>query len=177
MGGRRDLRKGSGRFLRRHGPVLRAGVTFIGLLVLLLLLYVRLEEAGYLRGIDTSTARATSFLANLFGGGSQAVGTVVRSADMEMAIGSDCTPLVPIIILMCALVAYPSPVRRIGVGIAIGAPLLWALNLVRTTSLFLIGAARPGLFDTAHYLIWQPLMILAAIIVWLVWVERYASAA
>lgn len=177
MGGRQGLKRGFGRLVRRHGPVLRAGVTFIGLLVLLLLLYVRLEEAGYLRGVDASTAGATSFLANLFGGSSYSIGPLIRSADMEMAIGSDCTPLVPIIILVCALVAYPSPVRRIGVGIAIGAPLLWTLNLVRTASLFLIGSAWPGLFDTAHYLIWQPLMILAAIIVWLVWVERYASAA
>jgi exosortase/archaeosortase family protein len=59
-------------------------------------------------------------------------------------------------------------------GIAIGIVALFALNLVRTVSLFYIGAHFPDFLDTAHVLIWQSVMILAAIALWLFWVEKLA---
>jgi len=149
---------------------------FIGLLVLLLLLYVRLEDSGFLRGFDAFIARTTSLVVDLFGGGSHVVGAVIRSPEMEMRIGSDCTPIVPAIILVSALIVYPTSLRRIALGIVVGTVALWILNLVRTTSLFLIGSSWPVFFDTAHYLVWQPVMILTAIVVWLLWVERCANA-
>ena len=65
-----------------------------------------------------------------------------------------------------------STIRQKGEGIALGILVLYALNLVRTVSLFLVGTYFPGLFDTAHYIVWQSLMILLAIGLWLFWVEK-----
>ena len=93
-----------------------------------------------------------------------------------MAIVGDCTGIVPVIVLLCGLLAYPAMMKRKAFGMLVGAVVLLLLNLVRTTSLFRVGSWRPHLLDTAHYLVWQPVMILAAIVLWLVWVERYANA-
>lgn len=163
-------------FLRRNGPLLRAVGIFVVSLAVLLVIYVRLEELGLLRSLDHAIARATSSVLDLFGAGTHVEGALVASSNMEMMISGDCTGLVPVIVLASGLLAYPSDWRRRAIGIAVGAIGLLLLNMVRTVTLFAIGSWQPTFFDTAHYLVWQPLMILAAVGLWLVWVERYARA-
>jgi len=53
--------------------------------------------------------------------------------------------------------------------------ILFVLNLVRTVSLYYIGAHIPVFFDTAHFVVWQAAMILAVVILWLVWVGRIVN--
>ena len=50
------------------------------------------------------------------------------------------------------------------------------INLVRIISLFLIGSAYPQYLEIAHLLVWQTAIILSAIVLWLIWVERLAIA-
>lgn len=75
-----------------------------------------------------------------------------------------------------AVVAYPSSMKAKGIGIALGIVVLTAINLVRIINLFLIGSAYPQYLEIAHLLVWQTAIILSAIILWLIWVERLAIA-
>ena len=46
-----------------------------------------------------------------------------------------------------------------------------ALNIVRVISLFYIGQWSPGAFEWAHLYLWQVLIMLDALIVWLIWIQ------
>ena len=79
------------------------------------------------------------------------------------------------VILLCAVVAYPSHIRQKVACMAIGTGVLFLLNLVRTVTLYYVGAHIPAFFDTAHFVVWQSAMILAVVALWLFWVGRVVN--
>ncbi len=161
-----------GTLLVRHKAVIHAVLIFAGLLLLALFAYDWLTNSDFFHPVLALTAGGTGWLVNLFGGDVEVQGVNLVSKDFTMDIVGECTGLIPAIIFLCALVAYPDrPISKL-VGGALGTVIMLVLNFVRTTSLFYIGSAFPGFLDVAHYLIWQSLMILAAIFLWLFWVER-----
>jgi exosortase H (IPTLxxWG-CTERM-specific) len=126
-----------------------------------------------LRPLYDFTAAATGAIANLFGAAAQVHGSEVTSPDFSMSIVFGCTGIVPMVIFISAVLAYPCTAKQKAMGIALGIVALYVLNLVRMVSLFFIGAhLSENIFNTAHFLIWQPVMILAAIVLWLFWVEK-----
>ena len=173
----RAVLQGAGPYLRRNWSVVRAGLIFAACILVFMLAYSRLTESALFDGIVTLTARATASVLSLFDGDVQVSGIVVTSPGFTMGIIEACTGIVPMIIFVSAVLAYPSSVRQKAIGIALGILGIYAVNLVRTTTLFAVGAHFPGFFDTAHYLVWQSLMILAAVVFWLLWVMRLAHAA
>jgi exosortase/archaeosortase family protein len=164
--------------VRRHQRVVRAGLIFGGGVLAFMLIYARMVDTGALTGFLTFTARATGGILNLFGASVQVDGTLVSSADYSINIVTECTGLVPMAIVVCAVLAYPATWKQKGIGAALGIVAVFVLNLVRTSSLFFIGSHfSSSFFNTAHFLIWQPVMIVAAIVLWLFWVEKLVRVA
>ena len=115
---------------------------------------------------------------NLFGASVQVDGTLISSPDYSIRIVTECTGLIPMAIVVCAVLAYPGTWKQKGIGAALGIVALFVLNLVRTSSLFFIGSHfSSSFFNTAHFLIWQPVMIVVAIVLWLFWVEKLVRVA
>jgi exosortase/archaeosortase family protein len=50
------------------------------------------------------------------------------------------------------------------------------LNVIRLVSLFYIGTYAPKQLDLFHLLIWQGVMILSVVMLWLFWVRRWGHA-
>ncbi len=169
--------RGAGPYLKRNRAVVKACLIFAVCILFFMLAYSWLTESTLFDGIVTFTARATAFVLGLFDGEVQVLGTMVASPGFTMGIIEACTGIVPMIIFVSAVLAYPSSVRQKAIGIGLGISGIYAVNLVRTTTLFAVGAHFPGFFDTAHYLVWQSLMILAAVVFWLLWVMRLAHVA
>lgn len=164
-------------YLRRNWAVVRACLVFAACMLVFMLVYSRLTDNTLFEGFRSFTARATAAFLNLFGGGVNVDGVMVSSAGFSMGIIEACTGIVPMAIFASAVLAYPSSARHKVIGISLGVLGLYAVNLVRTASLFFVGAHFPGFFDTAHYLVWQSLMIMVAIVFWLLWVSRLAHVA
>ncbi len=157
----------------RHNQIaIRSCAIFISCVLLSAFAYSRLIEADFFANILAFTARATGFFLNLLGNQVQVSGITVWSSDFSVNIGTGCTGLVPIMLFVCAILAYPCGIRFKGLGIALGILCLYSLNLFRTVSLFYIGAHFYSFFETAHLLLWQSLMILSAIVLWLFWARR-----
>ena len=57
------------------------------------------------------------------------------------------------------------------IGIAIGIVAVQGLNIVRVISLFYIGQWNFKVFEWAHLYVWQALIMLDVLIVWLLWVR------
>ncbi len=83
-----------------------------------------------------------------------------------------CTGLLPAAFLAVGVFAFPTHLRPKLVGIAIGIPLVFSLNLLRLASLFYIGVWHPNLFDLAHTVIWESLLLLSIVGFWLWWMRQ-----
>jgi exosortase/archaeosortase family protein len=50
------------------------------------------------------------------------------------------------------------------------------VNLVRVVALFLTGAYLPKFFDSSHTVVWQTIVILFGVLLWIFWANRFAVA-
>ena len=134
-------------------------------------------DALVFQPVARGIAKLAAFVLGLISIEAQAQGTVIRSGPFAAMVDTNCTGLFVMFIYLSALVAYPSGLREKVVGVALGFGALFLLNLARVSSLVVVGAARPDMLNVAHYLVWQSVMIVAALCLWLFWAERVADAA
>lgn len=118
---------------------------------------------------QTSTALVTMFDPNVI-----AEGKIIRSATNGFAVSIEagCNGVEATIVLLAAMLAFPAPWRYRFLGLAIGFVAVQALNVVRIISLFYIGQWNYTAFEWAHLYVWQALIMLDVLVVWLLWVRR-----
>lgn len=159
-------------FLRKHRVALASLTLFTILITISMLVYTRMAANGMLEPYCTLNANIAGSFLRLFIHDLTIDGATISSAGFSILIGDVCTGIIPMIILTSAILAYPSKIYPKLKAIAFGIITLMIVNLVRLITLFLIGIYAPGIFETAHYVIWQSLMILIAIGIWLFWIWR-----
>lgn len=118
-------------------------------------------------------ADASGFLITLFDSQVHTEGVVIRSLSngFAVAIAPGCDGIEAVIILMAAVLAFPAPWKHKFAGIAIGFVAIQSLNLVRIISLFYLGQWSQVAFDWFHLYLWQALIVLDALAVWLIWLR------
>jgi exosortase H (IPTLxxWG-CTERM-specific) len=123
-------------------------------------------------------ASISAGLVTLFDPAVAAVGKVLRSTSNGFAVSIEagCNGIEATIVLVAAIVAFPAPWRRKLVGLAAGIVAVQALNVVRVVSLFYLGQWSFAAFEWAHLYVWQALIMLDVLIVWLVWVRTLPRA-
>lgn len=102
--------------------------------------------------------------------------SLVVYAGFTLEIVPACDGLLPSALFAAAVLAYPSRWIDKGKGLLFGLPAIALVNLGRLTSLMVVGARRPDLFEAVHIYAWQALIIAATLLLWLLWVERLARA-
>ena len=115
-----------------------------------------------------STAIVTSFDPNVV-----AVGKVMRSTTNGFAVSIEagCNGVEATIVLVAAILAFPAPWKHKLVGLAAGIVAVQGLNVVRVISLFYLGQWDFQVFEWAHLYVWQALIMLDVLVVWLIWVR------
>ena len=68
--------------------------------------------------------------------------------------------------------ALPARWSRRLLGLAVGFLAIQLLNLVRVITLFWIGLHRPALFSSSHTVIWQSVVVLFGVLLFLLWASR-----
>ncbi len=93
--------------------------------------------------------------------------------DFAVAIEAGCNGVEAVIVLTAAMLAMPKvPWRwRLG-GILAGFLAIQGLNLVRIISLFYLGQWNRQAFEWAHLYLWQALIMLDVLVVFLIWLRR-----
>ena len=160
--------------LQSNRIIVRSCLIFTLSITAFVFIFSRLVESNALFAFMSFTARSAGFMLNLLGSDVHVDGNLVTSDTFSISIVNECTAAMPMIILCCGVFAYPSSFRHKLLGLALGLPGLFVFNLIRVVSLFYIGTFLGDFLDTAHLLIWQPLMILAVIAIWLVWAGKAA---
>jgi exosortase H (IPTLxxWG-CTERM-specific) len=123
-------------------------------------------------------ADVSVWLITLFDDNVIAVSNVIRdkSSGFGVRIERGCNGVEALIILFAALFAFPAPLKNKIVGFAIGFVAIQGLNLVRIISLFYLGQWNQVAFEWFHLYLWQALIILDALVVWLVWLRTLPQA-
>ena len=75
------------------------------------------------------------------------------------------------IVVLAAILATPAPWPQKGIGVGVGFLAIQLLNLVRIISLFYLLQWHPVWFEWAHLYLWQALIMLDGLIVYLLWVR------
>jgi exosortase H (IPTLxxWG-CTERM-specific) len=160
--------------------MLRFAILFpIIVLVLFAAYLLRPVELWLVDPFTSALASISTFLIDLFDDDAIASGKVIQSTATGFAVSIErgCNGLEAVIILCAALVAFPAPWKHRLIGFLIGFVAIQALNLVRIISLFYIGQWSQLWFDWFHHYLWQALIILDALVVWLIWLRYLPRSA
>lgn len=146
-------------------------VLLIGLFTLEILQPV---EQYFIMPFTAMIADISVWIVLLFDDNVIAQGNVIRDATNGFAVRIErgCNGVEALIILFAAIFAFPAPLKYKLLGFAIGFFAIQGLNLVRIISLFYIGQWNFAAFEWAHLYLWQALIILDALIVWLIWLRK-----
>jgi len=122
-------------------------------------------------------ARAGGAALNLLGQQTTMNGTIIRSARFAVNIRNGCNGVEAMLIYFAAVLAFPASWKSRLLGVAFGFIAIQLVNLIRVVALFLTGVYLPRLFDSSHTVIWQTIVILAGVLLWILWANRFAEAA
>lgn len=151
-----------------------------------MVLYAVILTVGFtilaLRPVNDSVVnRYTTFVAHearlvltLFGEDATVQGQVLATPRFSVAIYNGCNGLEAILVFVCGVLAFPATAGRKALGVALGFVAIQVFNLVRIVALFYTGVFKPEWFGASHVFVWQSLVIVFAVALWVLWVQRYA---
>jgi exosortase/archaeosortase family protein len=165
--------KAAPRSAARRAPLANPLTRFVVLLVLywaagwlLIALVPAIEHR-----VIAMTARSLFLVLRLVGLDPGITGHLVSVGTSSLEIISECTSLVPSLLLTGAIAAYPASARARLIGGVAGLIGLWLFNVVRLIVLVLILMRAPGWFDFAHVYLWQTVSVLAAAALFALWLR------
>jgi exosortase/archaeosortase family protein len=147
-------------------PILRALVVLAAFHAL----YVGvLPNSGFLEVLLGAIAASTCSLLELFGFEITRSGTAFTVNAHTYSIVQGCDGLQVFGVAAAAIVA--SPVRNSArcKGLLLAAPFCVILNLLRITTIVLIGISMPSIESVVHYHFWPMLQIIAIVLGWCAW--------
>jgi exosortase/archaeosortase family protein len=156
---------------RASNPVLRFVVGFLVLVGLfqLAIFYVIAPSAAFDVYLNLS-ARAGAFALGLIGQDVTLQGSSLVGPELAIEVRRGCDGLAPASILASAVLAFPGPARSKALGLAMGLGVILVANVLRISSLFLIGLHLPEHFDQSHHFTWPVGLIVLAMLCWMAWV-------
>ena len=122
-------------------------------------------------------ARLSGAVLRLLGENATVDSCVVSSPRFAVTIYNGCNGLITSLIFISGVLAFPARWGAKVAGVVGGLVAIQLINLVRIISLFYIGIYLPRFFNQSHILIWQSVVILAGVALWVTWAHRFATPA
>jgi exosortase H (IPTLxxWG-CTERM-specific) len=120
-------------------------------------------------------ARVSAGVLNVLGQNVRMTGTVIRSPRFGVNIRNGCNGVEAMLIFLAAVLAFPATWKSRLTGLGLGILAIQVINLIRVVALFLTGVYFPKLFDTSHTVVWQTIVILFGVVLWIFWANRFAT--
>jgi len=122
-------------------------------------------------------AKASGVVLGAIGQPVEREGTVLRNARFAVNIRNGCNGVEAMLIFLAAVLAFPASWKSRLTGLGLGILAIQLVNLIRVVALFLTGVYFPRIFDTSHTVIWQTIVILFGVMLWIFWANRFAAPA
>lgn len=104
-------------------------------------------------------------------------GPVVTVPGFAVEIKNNCNAIYEIGLYAAAVWAYPASLRERLTGTAIGAAVLYIVNVLRVLGLIALGVYARDWFEAAHLYAWQLVFLAVVAVCWLSWVLRLRRVA
>lgn len=117
-------------------------------------------------------ATASSATLNLLGQKVHQQGTLIQGPRFAVNIKNGCNGVEAMLIFLAAVLAFPAPWKSKLAGLGLGIVAIQAINLIRVVALYLTGVYFPKVFNASHTVIWQTVVILASVLLWIYWANR-----
>lgn len=162
--------------VRENLPIVRfVGVTVAALVGFFVVVRLSVVQATVVAPYTRFVASSSRVALRLFGIDATGTGTRVVSPEFAVNILNVCNGVEVTAILFAVILAFPARWKYKLLGLAVGYPVIFLVNLARIVVLFFLGFQHPDVFETAHYYYAQAFVILATVAVWLAWVSRYSA--
>ena len=125
----------------------------------------------------SGVAKVSGTVLNWIGQDIKMNGTVVRNPRFAVNIRNGCNGVETMIIFLAAVLAFPASWKARGIGLVLGLVAIQIVNLIRVIALFLTGVYFPNFFDSSHTVVWQTIVILFGVLLWIFWANRFTSLA
>jgi archaeosortase B (VPXXXP-CTERM-specific) len=99
-------------------------------------------------------------------------GVSVSFGSTGLTIIAECTAYTAMALFFSVVAAYPSPITKKLLGLAIGIPLILAFNMLRLVIMAVVLAYKPQYFEFAHLYFWQVALIVFVVAIVIVWIEK-----
>lgn len=151
---------------------------FLFVFVVLLVLSFAIEltpvaQAWFVTPWTDAVASASAALMHVFDVTIATSGNVISSSASPFAVSIEagCNGVEATLVLVAAMLAFPASWTHRLRGIVVGIVAVQALNVLRVISLFYLGRWNREVFEWAHLYVWQALIMLDVLIVWVIWVR------
>jgi exosortase H (IPTLxxWG-CTERM-specific) len=150
---------------------------FVGFLVLQAVLFgaelTPWAQHWFVTPWTNALAAISADVVRLFDSQVFAEGKILQSLrnGFAVSIEAGCNGVEATIILIAAMLAFPAPWQRKLAGLAAGVVAVQGLNVIRVISLFYLGQWSASAFEFAHQYVWQALIMLDVLVIWLLWVR------
>ncbi len=156
-------------------PELRFLILFLAFLsVSFTIVALRPVNDAFVDPYTAFVARMSGQVLRLLGENATVDGCVLSSPRFAVTIYNGCNGLITSLIFISGVLAFPASWRAKLIGVVGGLLAIQLINLVRIVSLFYIGIFMPRFFNESHIFVWQSVVILAGVSLWVVWAHRYA---
>ncbi|HEV7668519.1 MAG TPA: exosortase H [Thermoanaerobaculia bacterium] len=167
-----------GRFFRTNRREIRFLVLFAVILGLsFALISVNWVNDHVIEPFTGGIATASSGVLKVLGQGVTQQGTLIIGPRFSVNIKNGCNGVEAMLIFLAAVLAFPAPWKFKAGGLALGSLAIQAINLVRVVALYLTGVYFPKVFNASHTVIWQTIVILASVLLWIYWANRLPHTA
>ena len=120
----------------------------------------------------SAIAHVSAVALNVLGEKVAVSGTELRSSLFAVEIQNGCNGVETALLFGSAVLAFPAQWHRRLIGLVLGFLAIQFINLVRVVTLFWVGAHRPAFFNASHTVIWQSIVVLCGVILFLVWASH-----
>lgn len=121
-------------------------------------------------------ARLGGLGCSIFEAGTRTIATVITSPRFSVNIRNGCNGLEASFLFAAAVLAFPAKWKTRFWGLAVGLLAIQVVNIVRIVALFVVGIHWPSLFDKTHAVVAPAFVILAGVMLFLIWADRFAAA-
>lgn len=142
------------------------------ILLLFLLLHNKYSYKYLAQSFPAFIAYTAAWIIRILGSKATAAGEVIMGNNFSMRVIYDCSGIFVMVIYMAAVMAYPTSLKKISLGLLIGIPLLHLINILRLVFMFYLGQFFPKYFRLFHIYLWQGIFIVIVLFLWLLWVEK-----
>lgn len=162
--------------IKAYLPIIKfIGITVGSLVIFFLLLKSAFFERHFVAPYTEFVASSGRAALRLLGIQAHGTGSLIASPEFSVNIMNVCNGLEVTAIFFATVMGFPARWRYKLLGLGIGYPLIYLINIIRIVVLFILGFKMPDIFEDVHYYYAQAFVIIATVGVWLIWVSLFSA--